>query len=516
MGAFSPASAALDDGALRYRRLFLPLWVAMVALQSGLLVHDVAAGWLLASGGASRSLVALAQTASSLPFFLCALPAGALADLVERRRVLQATAFLLSGASLLVALAVGLDAAPPALLLAASFLNGCANAAFAPTWQAITPELVDLPRLPGALALNSLGINVARSIGPLLSGVILAVAGPPAAFLFNAVLFAAVGCTFVFLAPRHKVTPKESLASAVRAGLAYARHDGALQRVAVRGVAFFLFASTFWALAPVVVHEWFAGTGLLLGFLVGSAGLGAVLAALLLKRLRARFDLDGLMLGAGVLAALALALVPIVPVFAVLVVLYGTLGFCWLISFSSIHLAAQLRLAPWIRARGSAIYLIAVFGSMAVGSFLAGLWADQLGVGAAYGVAAGCLLVATLAAYGLRITAKVPVVQERSRLLPASVDRAGRVEVRIFYPLPAGVDSAPALAVLRALRPVRLRSGARGWACEARDGGLEERIHYVDGPALERAAGRQTADDGVLEQRLLDLVAPPSIVVTAA
>ena len=516
MGASSPAAAILDDGALRYRRLFLPLWVAMVAFQSGLLVHDVAAGWLLASGGASRSLVALAQTASSLPFFLCALPAGALADLVERRRVLQATAFLLSGASLLVALAVGLDAAPPALLLAASFLNGCANAAFAPTWQAITPELVDLPRLPGALALNSLGINVARSIGPLLSGVILAVAGAPAAFLFNAVLFAAVGCTFVFLAPRHPVTPKESLGSAVRAGLAYATHDGGLQRVALRGVAFFLFASTFWALAPVVVHEWFAGTGLLLGVLVGSSGLGAVLAALLLKRLRAHFDLDGLMLGAGLAAAVALALVPLVPVFAVLVLLYGVLGFCWLISFSSIHLAAQLRLAPWIRARGSAVYLIAVFGSIAVGSFLAGLWADRLGVGGAYGVAAGCLCVATLAAYGLRITAKVPVAQERSRLLPDGADAAGPIQVRLLYPLPAGVDPAAARAALKALRPVRLRSGARGWSCAALDGSLEERIRYADGPALARAAARQTSADGLLEQRLLDLAAPPSVVVAAA
>lgn len=516
MGAFSPGPASADDGAQRYRRLFLPLWVAMVALQSGLLVHDVAAGWLLASGGASRSLVALAQTASALPFFLCALPAGALADLVERRRVLQATAFLLSGASLLVALAVGLDAAPPALLLAASFLNGCANAAFAPTWQAITPELVDLPRLPGALALNSLGINVARSIGPLLSGVILAVAGPVAAFLFNALLFAAVGGTFLVLAPRHPVTPKESLASAVRAGLAYARHDPPLQRVALRAVAFFLFASTFWALAPVVVHEWFSGTGLLLGFLVGSAGIGAVLAALVLKRLRARFDLDELMLGAGILAAAALALVPLVPAFAALVVLYGVLGFCWLISFSSIHLAAQLRLAPWIRARGSAVYLIAVFGSIAVGSFLAGLWADALGVGPAYGVAAGCIFVATLAAFRLRITAKVPVVLERSRLLPGPVDLKGRVEVRLLYPLPAGADRAAARAALKALRAIRLRTGARAWVMAESDQGLEELLRYGDAAALERAAARQIAADGLAEQRLLDLVAPPVARVTAA
>ncbi len=516
MAAHSSGPAALDAGAQRYRRLFLPLWVAMVALQSGLLVHDVAAGWLLATGGASRSLVALAQTASSLPFFLCALPAGALADLVERRRVLQATAFLLSGASVLVALAVGLDAAPPALLLAASFLNGCANAAFAPTWQAITPELVDLPRLPGALALNSLGINVARSIGPLLSGVILAVAGAPAAFLFNAVLFAAVGGTFVLLAPRHPVTPKESLGSAVRAGVAYALHDGSLQRVALRGVAFFLFASTFWAMAPVVVHEWFAGTGLLLGFLVGAAGLGAVLAAVVLKRLRARFDLDALMLGAGLAAAVALALVPLVPAFLGLTALYGILGFCWLISFSSIHLAAQLRLAPWIRARGSAVYLIAVFGSIAVGSLMAGLWADRLGVGPAYGVAAACMFVATLAAYRLRITAKVPVVLERSRLLPSSTDDKGPVEVRLVYALPAGVDRAAVRAALDALRPVRLRSGARAWSVWDNPAALEERIRYPDGAALERAAARQTVADGLLEQRLLDLAPHPSASVVAA
>jgi MFS family permease len=506
----SAGGAGADLEARRYLTVFLPLWVGMVALQSGLLIHDVGAAWIISRETESRSLVALAQTASSLPFFLLALPAGALADMVERRRIVQAAAFGLAGLSLLVALASLSGYVTVPLLLLASFINGCCNAAFTPSWQAMTPELVSGERLQGALALNSLGINIARSIGPLLSGLLLFAAGPAAAFLFNAVLYSVVALTFIMVAPRSApVAAQESLLSAVRGGLAYARHERGLQIVALRAVAFFVFAATFWALVPVVVREWFHGTSLMLGLMVGSVGLGAIIGARVLKRLRQRFDLDRLMLGAGLLAALAMAIVPLAPLPIVLAGLHVVLGFCWLLSFSSIHLAAQLRLSPWIRARGTAVYLISVFGSLAIGSFVSGLLADHLGISGAFWLSAAGLMMATAVAFArLRIAIIEPVKLSHSAILPAVtvLDRDAAVIVTIIY-APRDREASAAERALLRLRAARLRTGARCWSSRRRGNLLVERVGYDSGERLGRSAARHMAGDVAVEAELLGLLA---------
>lgn len=499
-----------ETEARRYTTVFLPLWVAMVALQSGLLIHDVGAAWIISRETESRSLVALAQTASSLPFFLFALPAGALADMVERRRLVQAAAFGLAGLSFVVALAAASGLVSVPLLLVASFTNGCCNAAFTPSWQAMTPELVSGERLQGALALNSLGINIARSIGPLVSGFLLFLAGPAAAFTFNSVLYLFVALTFLMVAPRSApIAAQEGLLSAVRGGLAYVRHERGLQTVALRAVAFFSFASTFWALVPVVVREWFHGTSIMLGIMVGCVGLGAILGARALKALRQRFDLDRLMLGAGLLAALAMALVPLAPLPAALAALHVVLGFCWLLSFSSIHLAAQLRLTPWIRARGTAIYLIAVFGSLAIGSFLSGVLADHLGISVTFWLSAAGLILATLAAASkLRIAIDKPASLARSTILPDATgqERGAALDVTIAY-VPREGEQAAVLRALPLLRAARLRSGALSWSSEASGARIVERIGYDSAARLERSAQRHMADDIAAETYLLRLLA---------
>lgn len=504
------ATGAGPQAAMRHRpSVFLPLWAAMVALQSGLLIHDVSAAWIISHQTESRSIVALAQTASSLPFFLFALPAGALADMVERRKLAQAAAFVLALLSLVVALAALAGNASVPLLLFASFLNGCCNAAFTPSWQAMTPELVSIERLPGALALNSLGINIARSIGPLVSGLLLYISGPAAAFLFNSLLYLTVGLTFLAVAPRGAaVSAQESLLSAVCGGLAYARHERGLQAVALRAVAFFFFAATFWALAPVVVRDWFGGTSIMLGIMVGCVGLGAILAAQVLQRLRRDFDLDRIMLGAGLLAAVALALVPLAPVPAVLAALHAVLGFCWLLSFSSIHLAAQLRLTPWIRARGTAIYLISVFGSLALGSFTAGLSADRVGLPATFWLCAAALAAATLvAALRLRIAIDAPAKLARSTTLPdaAAFDPAAAAKVAITYEPRAGEEQA-VLRALAALGEARLRTGASSWSAEAAGNTIVEHVAYGSAARLSRSAARHLSTDVEQETALLALL----------
>ena len=506
------AGAARTD---TYRSLFLPLWVCMVMLQSGLLIHDVSAAWLISGQTQTSSIVALAQTASTLPFFLLALPAGALADLISRGRIIRTVAFALSALSLGTAAAAATGTASIALLLSASFLNGCGNALFTPAWQALTPEIVTTQRLPGALALNSLGMNIARSIGPVVAGLILFASGPAAAFLFNAGLYALVGLVFLARTPARAPRSRERLGAAMAGGIAYMRHDPQLQRIAVKATAFFFFASTFWALAPVIVHAFFAGTSLMLGLLVGMVGLGAVLAALLLKRLRARFDIDQLMLQAGLGGALALALVPAAPNLAVAAGLYAALGFCWLISFSSIHLAAQFRLTPWIRARGTSFYLIAVFGSVALGSALSGVVADAFGPTTAYLAAAAGLGLATLAVAPLKITRAAPLPLAPSRILHPCGTQARPLSLIIRYrPHPTAWPAAA--DALAALRNVRLRTGARDWSATRTASELQERLTFDDSTALAQAAERQTAEDAQLEARLLDLLlAPPILDVTS-
>lgn len=509
-------SQALPAPADRYHSLFLPLWACMVLLQSGLLIHDVSAAWLISGQTRTNSIVALAQTASTLPFFLLALPAGALADLISRGRIIRMVAFALSALSLATAAAAAAGMASIPLLLAASFLNGCGNALFTPAWQALTPEIVTTQRLPGALALNSLGMNIARSIGPVVAGLVLYASGPAAAFLFNAALYALVGLVFLARTPPTAPRSRERLGAAMAGGIAYMRNDPQLQRIAAKAMAFFFFASTFWALAPVIVHDFFAGTGLMLGLLVGAVGVGAVLAALLLKRLRARFDIDRLMLLAGLGGALALALVPAAPNLALAAGIYGALGFCWLIAFSSIHLAAQFRLTPWIRARGTSFYLIAVFGSVAVGSALSGVVSDAVGPTSAYLASAAGLCLATLAVARLKITRAAPLALSPSRILRPCPTPASPLALTIRYrPHPtAWTEAAQSLA---ALRQVRLRTGAQTWSSVRTTGDLQERITFADAAALARAAERQSAEDAALEARLLDLlVAPPVLEVQAA
>ncbi|WP_226575632.1 MFS transporter [Acuticoccus sediminis] len=403
--AAAPQGVADDPQRAVYRRVFLPLWGAAVGLQAGFLVHDVSAAWVITAAGGAASLVALAQTAATAPFFLLALPGGTLADLYGRARIIMIVAAVLSVVSATLAGVAAAGFAGPMLVLAVSLANGCGNALTTPAWQAMTPELIRGERLPGALALNSLGINIARSIGPVTAGFVLAWAGPPAAFALNAAFFAAVAATFGAVGLRASARPaaSEGFWRALAGGARYVASERPLQVVALKATTFFFFAASFWALAPVVVAERLDGNGGMLGLMVGSAGVGAVTGWRILGALRRRLDLDGLMRLAGLVAAAALCLVPFAGHAAVFAGLQAALGFAWLIAFSSIHLAAQLRLPTWVRGRGTALYLIAIFGSMATGSALAGLVTDAAGLTVAYLVAGVGLLVATLVARRLKI-----------------------------------------------------------------------------------------------------------------
>lgn len=276
------------------RRVFRMMWIAALFSNIGSWMHEVGAGWLMTSLAPSPLMVALVQAATSAPMFLLALPAGALADIMDRRRYLIATqAWMLFSAAVLGALTLsGLMTAP--LLLLLTFSLGIGAAMMMPAWGAITPELVPRAELQTAIGLNTIAMNAARAIGPAIAGIIIAASGPGVVFVVNAVSFLAViGALLKWRRlPTKSTLPNENLVGAVRAGLRFARHAPELRAVLMRGSAFFIFASASWALLPLIVRqELNAGPGTY-GLLLACVGIGAICGALLLPRVYRRLSRD--------------------------------------------------------------------------------------------------------------------------------------------------------------------------------------------------------------------------------
>jgi MFS family permease len=462
-----PASAALRP--LR-NPIYRGLWLASVVSNLGTWMHEAAGAWLMTTLAPSPLLVALMQTAASLPFFLLAFPAGALADIVDRRRLLLATQgwMLVAAATLGVLTLTG--RVTPDVLLGLTFAIGLGSAMTAPAWQAITPELVARADLPAAVALGGVAFNLARAVGPALGGLTTASIGPGAVFLLNAASFLAV---LVVLARwRRAAVPSfeipEDVFGAMRAGARYVRHSLPLRTVLTRSASFVLFASAVWSLLPLVALQLLGLDAVGYGVLLGCLGLGALAGAALLPVLRRQMPTDRLMTWATVLFALASATLAVVrePVVAGGVLVGG--GAAWMATMSTINTAAQTAVSTWVRARALAVSLLVIQGSMAVGALLWGSIAIHTGIPSALLVAAGGLLVGLLVASRFRLAAgetldltpadPVPAPQVAGEL-PAD---GGPVLVTVEYRIdPARADDF--VNVIRRLARVRRRDGAQLW-----------------------------------------------------
>lgn len=294
--------------------MFRALWLAAMAANVGFWMQNVGAVWLMGTQTDSALLVSLVQTAMSLPIVFMALPAGAMADVLDLRRMLLGTqAWMLGAATVLAALTL-IDRSPPWVLLALTFLLGLGRAANAPAWQAAIPEVVEPSQLPSAVALNSVQFNVGRAVGPAIGGLIVAAAGPEAVFAINSVSL--LGVVLVLLRwrrqPEDTVSAGERIFSAVGAGLRYLRNAPALQAVLIRTALFIVPASALWALLPVVARSRLGMNASGFGALLACLGAGAVLGVAVLPRIRERLHLDlRLVAGCGLftLALVVLAMV---------------------------------------------------------------------------------------------------------------------------------------------------------------------------------------------------------------
>lgn len=367
--------------------LFRWLWVAALVSNTGMWMNEVAAAWLMTSLTDSALLVSLVHAAAMFPVFVLALPSGALADIIDRRKyLLWVNAYTLIVACCLAG-ATALGMVTPLRLLGCVFLLGIGLALRAPAWQASIPELVrDRRMLPAATALNSAGINISRAVGAVLAGVILArLGGAATVFAIYAVsLVGMIGSLLWWRRPQNKTSlPSEGLTRGVLAGIRFVRSDPPMHRVLWHTVGFFVFASSVWALLPLVAREQLGvdsqGYGLLLAIVSAGGILGVATLPFLSERLGSQHRvMFGSLLCAACLLVLPFAQQPIVAA----IVLAPT-GSAWIIVFSALSVSAQQSLASWVRARGMSIYLAVVFGSVALGSAVWGTIASRWGVTAA-------------------------------------------------------------------------------------------------------------------------------------
>lgn len=379
--------------------VFRALWIATLVSNIGTWMHDIGAGWLMTSLSPSPVMVALVQTATTLPVFLLALPAGALADIIDRRRHLIATQVFMAITAACLSVIALTGAATPWLLVALTFAMGLGTAMTMPAWGAIVPELVPRSELPAAIALNGMGINVARAIGPAVAGVIVSMAGSGAVFALNTLSFIGVVAVLYFWKreSHQSELPAERMVGAMRAGLRFARHSAELQAAVIRGLGFFLFASASWALLPLIAKNLVNGGAQAFGILVASVGLGAVAGAVALPKFREKVSRDILVAGATLVYALCLFALAGLDRLLPLTLVMALSGVAWIAVLSSLQVAAQMALPNWVRSRGLAVFMSAFMGSMALGSLFWGKLAELYGIDhaltvAAIGAAVGVLI----------------------------------------------------------------------------------------------------------------------------
>ena len=507
---------------------FRMLWFAFVVTSVGTWLQNTGAGWLMTSLSPDPMIVSLVQAATIMPMCLLALPAGALADIVDKRRFLIGTQTwtMLCAALLAVLTLTGSIGATG--LLALTFTIGIGSALTAPAWSAITSELVPREDLVPAVALGGIGFNAARAIGPALAGLILVLTSPGVTFVFYACSILSVIGALVAWRRRERPShaPREQLLSAMRAGIRFVRNTPAMQLAMWRSAAFSVPAAAPWALLPLVVHKQLELGAGWYGAILGVMGVGGVSAGMWLPRVRALLSRGGLILAATLLSCTGIALLALARHWAPAMLGMLLFGMGWVSAYSTLMASAQLVAPPWVRARALAIFQLSYNFTLAAGSFGWG-W-----LGAHFGLSAS-LLVASGVGVGLALISRQFGIDQAAGLMsnvprPESVTppaEAPAAELVAVLPKSRGHvmetmryrvapdDRATFLRVMNELRHVRGRSGARSWVLYEDvahpDAWLESwvmenwadhlreatRLSDVDMAALSAAASFQEASD---------------------
>jgi MFS family permease len=450
---------------------FTVIWTASIVSNVGTAMFDTASGWLMTSLNADPIAVSLVQVAVSLPLFLFTVPAGALADVIDSRRLLIVVEIAIIAIAGVFAVLVSFGLATPETLLLTNFLLGAGGALSAPAWNAITPLLVPRQELEGAIAANSVGYNLSRAVGPALGGAVIALLGVAAPlWIFGASNLGMIAALLWWRAPRKSADslPAERLTSAVRTGLRHAANNAYLRATLMRALAFFPFASAYWALLPLVARSQMVEGPQLYGILLGALGAGAIGGSFALNWLKARLGPDRVV-GLGTIAtALALALFGVAHRPAVAIGACFLAGAAWTIVLANLYVSAQVALPDWVRGRGLAIFLTVISGAMTVGSIAWGQIAGREGLSIAhFAAAAGIVLAIPLTwrwklqtALGIDLS---PSLHWRAPVVALKVENnQGPILVTVAYRI-VPENRAAFLAALKELGYERKRDGAFAW-----------------------------------------------------
>lgn len=450
---------------------FRRVWLASLLSNFGTLIQSVGAAWLMLEMTRKAEMVALVQTAIALPVVLFALIGGAIADNLDRRRVMLVAQGFMLLVSVGLALAAWAGVLSPWGLLGATFLLGCGSALNAPSWQASVQDLVPRDQVAGAVTLNSMGFNVARSTAPALGGAIVATAGAAAAFAVNAVSYVALLAVLARWRPDYapRTLPRERLLGAMGAGLRYVLMSPAILTVLLRSVAFGLGAGSVLALLPLVAQRLLGGGALVYGLLLGAFGLGAVAAAFGSAALRRQLSTEAIVRLATLGFALAVAVAGTSTELAVTMIALLFAGAGWVLALSTFNVAVQLSAPRWVVGRALALYQTAAFGGLASGSWLWGRVAEAQEVQVALLAAAGTLLASIAVGLRLPLSQSEPrdldplrSYREPTTAVPVQ-PQSGPVVVTIEY----RIDEGDVVAFLNAMaerRRIRRRDGAHRWA----------------------------------------------------
>lgn len=498
--------------------MFRNLLIADLMSDVGTFMQGVGAAWLMVSQGAGPLLVALTQTASALPFFLFALPAGALGDIFDRRKLILATEVWMFFVATALAVLTLLHWITPWMLLLLTLALAIGDALEAPTWRAVLPEVVPQDDLLPALALNGIEFNLARAIGPALGGFLIAVAGVATAFALNALSF--LGVLWVIArwkrTARQNSLPRETLTSATRAAIRYTRNAPEMLTVLGRIASIMFFASAFWALLPTVAHA-LRGSSTLYGLLLTVFGGGAVLGAMALGRVRSLLSSEATLAIGTTLFAGALWATTTFTSIVSLSVAIALGGAAWTAVMSLMSAVMQSVAPDWVRARALAVFLLVYMGSWAAGSAFWGYAAGHRGthfslLAAAIGTAASpvLILISRLPDAAADLTPwdhwRKPILVE-----PAEPDQ-GPVLVTVEYEIEA-TNSDEFLAALEKFSRVRRRDGASRWGVYY---DTEHPNHYVETFIVDswgehlRQHTRLTQADREIEERVHRLAAKPT------
>lgn len=504
-------------------RAFRALWTAQLASMIGTWMQTVGAQWLLVTAPNAATLVALVQTAAMVPTLLLALPAGALADIVDRRRLLIGLQVfqLVVGAVLVTLTLVG--RLGPAALLGLTFLLGCGQALTVPGYQALVQDLVPRTQLRSAAALNGVAMNLARAVGPALAGLLIARVGVAAVFALNAATFAAFALVLAGL-PRGTTTTTmlpERFTGALIAGARYVRHAPPVRRMLLRILLFVAPGTALWALLPLVASQLLGLDATGYGLLLAALGIGAVTGAIVLPNVTARVSASQLILTAGLVFAAATTVCALVPHATVVVLVLLPAGLAWLSMLATMSGTLQVFLPGWVRARGLAIYQMVFAGGQALAALVWGVLAELVGVVPTLLTAAALLALGALSvlAWPLHDTAgwdrDLAAYWPEPHLQLEPELENGPVTVVITYTVPP--PRVPDfLAAMAPVRRMRLRTGAQSWTLH-RDGAAPD--HFIEiasyptwAEHLRQHTGRLTGRDRALDETAATLAdGPPRV-----